>query len=91
MAYTSNVPLSTDRFKDSQPVLLNNFMEIASLVAVNHEAFNLPDQGKHKFVTMPVQAAAPPVGAFVAGETGFYNFLNPIHVTFVKSLICIHA
>ena len=76
MAFTSNIPQATDRPNNSQSLLLNNFGAINTVVAINHVTFDDPsgDQGKHKWVTMPVQAASPPVGAFAAGETGFYSF-----------------
>lgn len=77
MAYTSNIPQPTDRIKDSQDPILQNFGGIKTLVDVNHVTFDLADEGKHKFVTLPEQTVSPPAGAFAAGETGFYSFENP--------------
>jgi len=77
LAYNSAIPQATDKIKDSQSQILDNFAGIKTLVDVNHVTFDDPDQGKHKFLTLPVQAASPPVGAFAAGETGFYSFLFP--------------
>ncbi len=77
MPYTNSIPFATQRFKDSEPLIRDNFVEIQNALIVNHGDFGTPEEGKHEKVTMPVQAASPPGGAFVAGETGFYNFLNP--------------
>ena len=63
MAYTNNIPQATDRPNNSQPLILANFAAIATLNAVNHVAFDAADQGKHKFVTMPIQGAAPGAAA----------------------------
>lgn len=63
MAYTSNIPQSTDNPSDSQPQLLANFQEINTFNSVNHIDFNDPDQGKHKFMQMPEQGSAPTTAA----------------------------
>lgn len=73
MAYNANIPQPGDVKSQSQPQLLGNFQAINTAFTVNHVAFDLADQGKHKFITMPVQGAAP---AFGAGENGFYNLNN---------------
>lgn len=72
MSYNSLIPQPNDKLKDSQPQLLANFMAIKTLVDVNHVTFDDPsgDQGKHKFVSFPVQVGAP---VFLAGEEGLYN------------------
>jgi len=77
MPYQNNIPQPGDLLSQSQADILNNFAALQTLIDVNHVDFVSIDQGKHKFVTMPVQAAAPPVGAFLATEVGFYNFVNP--------------
>jgi hypothetical protein len=59
MAYTSNIPQATDRPNNSQSQILANFTAINTVNSVNHVVFNDADQGKHKFVTMPEQAADP--------------------------------
>ena len=59
MAFTQNIPQPADVISQSQPQLLANFQAINTFVDVNHVAFNGADQGKHKFVTMPEQGAAP--------------------------------
>lgn len=63
MAYTKSIPLSTDYIDQSQPLLKNNFESIDAMVNVNHGAFNGADEGKHKFVTLVDQAAAPVIAA----------------------------
>jgi len=70
MAYNANIPQPTDAPSNSQPLILGNFQAIESFVGVNHGTFDSVTIGKHKFVTFPVQAAAP---VFLAGETGLYN------------------
>lgn len=73
MAYNNNVPQAGQRIKDTQQPINDNFAAIDTLIAVNHEAFNTADAGKHKFVTLTNQGAAP-VGA--ANEWNIYNILN---------------
>ncbi len=63
MAYTATIPQPTDTPAVSQPQLLANFQAINTLVNVNHVAFDDPDQGKHKWVSMPDQAVAPATSA----------------------------
>jgi len=72
MPYTSDIPKAADRPSQSQSEIKDNFGAINTVVAVNHVAFNAVGEGKHKWVTMPDQAATPPVGAFAAGEVGMY-------------------
>lgn len=73
MAYNANVPQPTDLLSQSQSDLLNNFIALQTLIDVNHVDFASGDQGKHKFITFPVQSPAP---TFAAGEEGLYSFLN---------------
>jgi hypothetical protein len=75
MAYTPNIPAATDLFSASQPQIQGNFNAILASFDVNHVDFNAgTDNGKHKFISMPVQSPAP---TFAAGEVGMYSFLNP--------------
>lgn len=59
MAYQSNIPQPTDRRNDSQLDLLNNFIALEATIQLNHGDINGADDGKHKFVTFPQQAASP--------------------------------
>lgn len=52
------------------PQILANFQSIQAAFDVNHEDFNAPDAGKHKFITFPVQTAAPVIAA---GDIGLFN------------------
>jgi len=70
MAYDQNIPQPTDTPAASQPQLLANFQEINTLLGVNHVAFNLADQGKHKWVTFPEQVVAP---ATLATEVALFG------------------
>lgn len=59
MVYTSNVPLANQTIAETQPIINQNFQDIATYVAVNHEAFNGANQGKHKFIQSVSQAGDP--------------------------------
>lgn len=67
MAYNPNIPQPTDIIANSQADLLNNFMEINTLVDVNHQTFGAADAGKHKFLQMPEQSVAPDTAVNEAG------------------------
>src|SRR6266403_1254250 len=73
MSYQNNIPQPTDLLSKSQSDILGNFAALQTLIDVNHVDFASSDQGKHKFVTFPVQSPAP---TFNAGEIGLYNFLS---------------
>lgn len=74
MAYQSTKPLATDDISVSQGDLQNNFLAVDGAWSVNHVALNLPDEGKHKYITFPNQTWSagvfPP--ATVATEVGLY-------------------
>jgi hypothetical protein len=70
MAYQSNIPQPTDQLDISQGDLLGNFTAVNTYVNVNHVPFGSSDQGKHAFVTFPIQTVVP---SFNAGEEGLYN------------------
>lgn len=76
MAYQNNIPQPTDQLAVSQADILGNFAAIQTLINVNHVDFASGDQGKHKWVTLPVQTPSPPI-AFNPGELALYSFLNP--------------
>jgi hypothetical protein len=74
MSWNANIPQPGDLLSQSQSDLLNNFMALQTLIDINHVDFASGDQGKHKWVTFPVQGAIPPAGSgFLAGEIGLYN------------------
>lgn len=75
MAYNQNIPQPADQLKNSQPQLLANFQEINTLVNVNHIGFNLGDEGKHKFLQMPEQVAAPVTNA---SEIALFSIVGAI-------------
>ena len=77
MAYNPNIPQSTDFLSVSQGDILNNFTALSTYLNVNHVDFNGADQGKHKWVTFPVQSGNPPI-VFNAGELAVYSFLSPV-------------
>ena len=59
MAYNPNIPQPPDIKSVSQPQILNNFIAINDLLAVNHQTFGASGEGKHKFLQMPEQGSAP--------------------------------
>lgn len=62
MAYNDNIPQPTDKLKDSQNDILQNFSSIKSAFDTNHVTFDLADEGKHKYVSFPEQVAGPATG-----------------------------
>lgn len=84
--YTPNIPLATDEIPNSQPLILGNFQDIATALAVNHVGFNVGNQGKHAFVTFPVQAAPP---APLANEIDLFSRQSPFslqpELTFIRN------
>lgn len=70
MTFDNNIPVSGQSLGSTRTQINTNFSLIASVFANNHEAFNDGDEGKHKFMQMPEQAAAP---ATAASEGGFYT------------------
>lgn len=70
MAYQANIPQPGDKIKDSQADLLGDFIALKSLIDVNHETFGASDEGKHKWVALPVQGSAPTTAA---GEVAIYS------------------
>lgn len=73
MAYNNNTPLANQRLNATQAPIKDNFAGIKTLVDVNHETFDIADQGKHKFLQMPEQGAAPTTAA---NEGGLYTKEN---------------
>jgi len=61
--YTSSIPQPTDDPSQSQDQILQNFQSLNTSNSVNHVDFNDADQGKHKFMQMPEQSAAPGTAA----------------------------
>lgn len=84
MAYNNNIPLANQPLNTSQADILANFAAIKTLIDINHVTFDVPDQGKHKFVSFPLQSAAP---VFGANETGLYN---KVYATTVKDELYVH-
>jgi len=70
MTYTSDIPVSGESLGSTRDRIRVNFQEIASVVAVNHVAFNALGEGKHKFLQMPEQGSAPTTAA---DEGGLYT------------------
>lgn len=75
MAYDPNIPQATDLLSQSQSDIQSNFAALKVLIDINHETFGNAQEGKHKYVELPVQTPSPPI-AFAAGEVALYSFLN---------------
>jgi len=69
MPYNGTIPQPADQISTSQGEMLINFADIQTLIQVNHVGFNVANQGKHKYVTFPNQAAAP---ATLANEVNLF-------------------
>src|SRR5689334_3500855 len=59
MAFQANIPQPTDRLKDSQQDILDNFAEIQTLIMRNHVNFGATGEGRHSFIEFPT---ATPTG-----------------------------
>ncbi len=61
MTFNPNIPQPTDDLSDSQGQILTNFSSCNTSFGVNHYAFSdvTANNGKHKFMQMPQQVAAP--------------------------------
>ena len=72
MSYNPNIPNPNDLLSDSQGDILQNFQALNTVYGTNHYPYDnatVGQIGKHKFVSMPVLAAAP---ATIAGEGALY-------------------
>lgn len=68
MAYNPNIPQPPDIKSVSQPQILNNFIAINDLLAVNHQTFGAPGEGKHTYLQIPEHAAP----STAVNEAGLY-------------------
>jgi hypothetical protein len=68
--FTTNIPLKGQSLGFTQPLVLGNFGNYKENMEVNHELINGADFGKHKFLTLTNQAAAPTTGATESGMYG---------------------
>ena len=59
MAFNPAIPQPTDKHSTSQNDILQNFTTLNTAWEINHEGFDLVNQGKHNFVSLPEQVAAP--------------------------------
>ena len=76
MAY-NNVPQANQRISDTQPLIQSNFQQIQTAFSLNHVpiADASGNQGKHNFVTFPVQNPAPTI---TSPDIGLYSFADAI-------------
>lgn len=65
MPYTKDIPNATDRPSDSQALMKSNYQAIYTVNGINHVQFDDPsgDQGKHKWISFPLQAVSPTTAA----------------------------
>ena len=70
MSFTPGIPRSGQSLGNSRPQVQGNFDYINTAFAINHVAFNASGVGKHKFMQMPEQVAAPTT---LANEGALYT------------------
>lgn len=75
MAYQNNIPMATDRLKDSQSAIQDNFAEIETLIIRNHGDFGAPTEGRHTFVEFPT--ATPTGTTLTTPEVALYSKVGP--------------
>ena len=88
MTYQASIPLPGDKPSVSQGDILNNFTQLNTQFAAEHNAFNsAAHDGKHKYVTLQRSAGLPPAGTNVAlsqanTPTGnpYFQFITPAKV-----------
>lgn len=68
MAYNSAKPAANDLLSQSQSDIQQNFLEIQTLIDINHITFGSANQGKHLYLQLPEHAAP----ATAVNEAGFY-------------------
>lgn len=86
MAYDNNVPLANQTVSSTQQPIHDNYAEIDTFVNVNHVGFNVVDQGKHKWITLPVQGVTPIPGAGEINLTGLTSaFTGATELCIVRS------
>ena len=66
-------PNANDRISDTQPLILQNFTTLNTAWNVNHVEYGTANQGKHNFVTFPVQNPAPVI---TYPDVGLYSFAD---------------
>lgn len=72
LTFLPNIPQAPDFLSNSQLDLLNNNQALDGIFSKNHYAYSLgtSDQGKHKFIEMPLLAVIPTIAA---SEGGLYT------------------
>jgi hypothetical protein len=68
--FTPNIPSSGQTLGGTRDDIRNNFTNYYDNMVKNHADVNSADRGKHKFLQMPDQAAAP---ATAVNEIGLYS------------------
>lgn len=71
MAYQANIPLPTDRLKDSQSDILDNFTAIKQLIDRNHGTFGATTEGRHTFIEFPT--TTPTKDTLTTPEVALYS------------------
>lgn len=71
MTFNPNIPQATDLLSDSQGQLQSNNQALNTTFSRNHIALNVAtDNGKHKFVEMPVSSGIPTPVPGLSGTSG---------------------
>jgi len=70
-----DVPLSGQTLGQTRVPIRTNFTVISDAFQVDHVAYNASGQGKHKWVTFPVQTQATAQAALIYPDIGLYSAL----------------
>lgn len=73
--YNPNIPQPNNILSDSQNDILENFLQINTVFAVNHATFETANEGYHEKIFMPQLGAAP---VFPANVNGFYSAIPTV-------------
>jgi hypothetical protein len=76
--YNANIPQPTDRISDSQADILGNFIALNTVMGENHYTFGTANEGKHQYVSLPEQGAAP---ATAVNEAALYTKIGTYDAT----------
>jgi len=80
MAYQSTKPQPNDPLSQSQGDILGNFTAIKTLVDINHETFDIANEGKHLKVDLTNQTASHPITS-AANEVTLYSNAGALNIS----------
>lgn len=84
MAWLPNIPQPSQSKSSSQPQILGNFQALNTYLNINHVDFGGADQGKHKFISFPVQGSDPVTAANEVALFAKTSTLSSIPELFIR-------